>query len=94
MVTLGAVWSLGGRALSGPHPGPLPEGEGEKRMSAVHGPHPGPLPEGEGEKRVSAVQGPHPGPLPQGEGDAATGEFGSGVLARSVPSPASGRGLG
>ena len=40
----------------GPHPGPLPEGEG------TIGPHPNPLPEREGTSR------PHPGPLPEGEG--------------------------
>jgi RNA polymerase sigma-54 factor len=39
----------------GPHPIPLPMGEGA-------GPHPGPLPPGEG-------AGPHPIPLPMGEGE-------------------------
>ena len=38
-----------------PHPGPLPEGEGDKKN---------PLPEGKGVKNA-----PHPGPLPEGEGD-------------------------
>jgi phosphoribosylformylglycinamidine synthase len=43
----------------GPHPNPLPEGEGS-------GPHPNPLPEGEG-------SGPHPNPLPEGEGSTLEG---------------------
>jgi general secretion pathway protein I len=42
--------------FGGPHPGPLPAGEG------AGGPHPGPLPAGEG------AGSPHPGPLPRGEG--------------------------
>ena len=38
----------------GPHPGPLPKGEGELERGADKiGPHPGPRPQGEGEKRYA-----------------------------------------
>ena len=45
----------------GPHPDPLPKGEGERE----EGPHPPPHPKGEGERE----EGPHPDPLPNGEGE-------------------------
>ncbi len=50
----------GGAKSSGPHPSPLPEGEG----TGLAGPHPGPFPRGEG----TELAGPHPSPLPRGEG--------------------------
>ena len=51
----------------GPHPDPLPEGEGVNSLQAPHqvGPHPGSLPEGEGVNRADAGVLP---PLPPGEG--------------------------
>ena len=52
-----------GQRRTDPHPGPLPEGEGENQAS----PHPGPLPEGEGENAAS----PHPNSIPEGEGESA-----------------------
>ena len=48
-----------GKIQNGPHPGPLPKGEG----TSGNGPHPGPLPKGEG-----TSGSPHPDPLPKGEG--------------------------
>ncbi len=48
-----------GKIQNGPHPDPLPKGEG----TSGNGPHPDPLPEGEG-----TSGSPHPGPLPKGEG--------------------------
>jgi len=73
-------WRMRGVIEVSPHPGPLPEGEGES-------PHPGPLPEGEGEsphpgpavpsgalRRQSAPRGGEaltPAPLPKGEGEGA-----------------------
>jgi hypothetical protein len=44
-----------GIRLRGPHPGPLPEGEGASFCYtgiSLRGPHPGPLPEGEGAIRL------------------------------------------
>ena len=59
------LWAYAGytrsRSLPGPHPDPLPAGEGK-----LGRPHPGPLPAGEGK-----LGRPHPNPLPAGEGDLA-----------------------
>ncbi len=56
--------------LQGPHPDPLPKGEGARKH-----PHPDPLPEGEGARKIPAPRRrgarkhPHPNPLPEGEGE-------------------------
>ena len=68
--------------VKSPHPGPLPEGEGDlcgalpdadrplpRAMPEARRPHPNPLPEGEGTTR------PHPNPLPEGEGTICIGRL-------------------
>ncbi len=56
-----------------PHPGPLPEGEGERSgpLPEGEGERSGPLPEGEGERSgpLPEGEGERSGPLPEGEGE-------------------------
>jgi uracil-DNA glycosylase len=65
----------GGSLAVGPHPSPLPEGEG-----TCIGPHPSPLPEGEG----TGIIGHDPGPLPEGEGTSGDRSEALAAVARDV----------